>query len=87
MLTENQLLLKGSNLKNTEWVVGIVVYSGTDTKLMQNQFKSRFKQSRVEKENNMTVVQLLTFLVLSSLVLAGCALIWRDQNEQVAFYI
>jgi magnesium-transporting ATPase (P-type) len=27
-LTENQLLLKGSVLKNTEWVNGFVVYSG-----------------------------------------------------------
>ena len=35
-LSENQLLLKGSKLKNTEWVVGIVVYSGTDTKLIKN---------------------------------------------------
>lgn len=36
VLSENQLLLKGSWLKNTEWVIGIVVYSGIDTKLMQN---------------------------------------------------
>lgn len=55
-LTESQLLLKGSKLKNTDWVIGIVVYSGNDTKLMQNQCESRFKQSKVEKENNHTVV-------------------------------
>lgn len=35
-LSENQLLLKGSKLLNTDWVVGIVVYSGNDTKLMMN---------------------------------------------------
>ena len=35
-LTANQLLLKGSNLKNTEWVVGFVIFTGDDTKLMMN---------------------------------------------------
>ena len=33
-LSENQLLLKGSKLMNTEWIIGVVVYSGLDTKLM-----------------------------------------------------
>lgn len=35
-LTANQLLLKGSKLKNTEWVVGFAVFTGNDTKLMMN---------------------------------------------------
>ena len=35
-LTANQLLLKGANLKNTEWVVGFVIFTGDDTKLMMN---------------------------------------------------
>lgn len=35
-LTANQLLLKGSKLKNTEWVVGFAVFTGDDTKLMMN---------------------------------------------------
>lgn len=35
-LTENNLLLKGSIISNTDWVVGIVVYTGDDTKLMMN---------------------------------------------------
>lgn len=34
VLNENQLLIKGSKLMNTEWIIGIVVYSGLDTKLM-----------------------------------------------------
>jgi phospholipid-translocating ATPase len=35
-LTANQLLLKGSKLKNTEWAVGFVIFTGDDTKLMMN---------------------------------------------------
>jgi len=32
----NNFLLKGANLKNTEWIVGLVVYTGRDTKIMLN---------------------------------------------------
>ena len=35
-LSASQLLLKDSRLKNTEWVVGFVLYTGDDTKLMMN---------------------------------------------------
>lgn len=30
------LLLRGSQLRNTEWVVGLVVYTGMETKVMMN---------------------------------------------------
>ena len=36
-LSSKQLLLKGAKLKNTEWVVGIVVYSGLNCKIMKMQ--------------------------------------------------
>jgi len=35
-LSASQLLLKDSRLKNTEWVVGFVLFTGDDTKLMMN---------------------------------------------------
>jgi len=35
-LTAKNLLLRGSKLKNVEWVVGLVVYTGEDTKSMKN---------------------------------------------------
>lgn len=42
-LTANQLLLKGSILKNTQWIIGFVVYSGNETKLMMNAKEGRNK--------------------------------------------
>ena len=35
-LTITNCLLRGGRLKNVEYVVGVVIYSGKDTKLMQN---------------------------------------------------
>lgn len=34
-LGADQILLRGAQLRNTQWVHGIVVYTGHDTKLMQ----------------------------------------------------
>lgn len=34
-LGPDQVLLRGAQLRNTQWVVGIVVYTGHDSKLMQ----------------------------------------------------
>jgi len=34
ILTAKQLLLRESQLKNTDYIVGVVVYTGKDTKVM-----------------------------------------------------
>ena len=44
-LDHNSLMLRGTSLKNTEWVYGIVVYTGHDSKIMKNSSKSRTKFS------------------------------------------
>ena len=35
-LSNENVVLRGSSLKNTDWIVGAVVYSGQKTKLFQN---------------------------------------------------
>lgn len=36
LLGIKEFLLRGAQLKNTRWIVGIVVYTGKDSKLLQN---------------------------------------------------
>jgi phospholipid-transporting ATPase len=48
-LDHNNILLRGTSLKNTEWIYGLVVYSGHDTRIMKNQSKTRTKLSKLEK--------------------------------------
>lgn len=43
-LNGTQVLLRGSRLKNTEWVVGCVVYTGHESKLVMNSTETRFKR-------------------------------------------
>ena len=48
----NSMLLRGCVLKNTEWVIGLVVFTGSDTKLSLNSGDTPSKRSRIEKMMN-----------------------------------
>ncbi|KAI5964147.1 DNF1 [Candida pseudojiufengensis] len=61
-ITINNLLLRGCSLRNTKWVIGIVVFTGDDTKIMLNAGVTPTKQSRISRELNYYV--LLNFLLL-----------------------
>ena len=66
-ISNNEFLLKGSMLKNTNWILGIVVYTGKSNKIILNSKKSRLKVSKNEKKLNLYlafVFFLLIFLCL-----------------------
>lgn len=58
----NNILLRGCTLRNTKWVVGIVVFTGDDTKIMLNAGITPTKQSRMSRELNYYV--LMNFILL-----------------------
>jgi len=62
-VTINELLLRGCSLRNTTWVVGLVVFTGADTKIMLNGGDTPSKRSKIEKETNFNVV--MNFLILA----------------------
>ena len=64
-LEQRQMLLKGTKLRNTEWIVGIIIYTGHNTKLMQNAKKPKIKYSRLDKYLNV----LLLVIVIVQIIL------------------
>ena len=61
-VTINNLLLRGCFLRNTKWAIGIVAFTGEDTKIMMNAGITPTKQSRLSRELNYYVV--LNFAIL-----------------------
>ncbi|XP_057961527.1 putative phospholipid-transporting ATPase 9 [Malania oleifera] len=49
-LTPQQLLLRDSKLRNTEYIYGAVIFTGHDTKVIQNSTDPPSKRSRIEKQ-------------------------------------
>jgi len=64
----NNLLLRGCNLRTTDWVLGVVVFTGFDTKIMMNSGITPSKRSRIARELNWNVVYNFLFLVVMCLV-------------------
>jgi magnesium-transporting ATPase (P-type) len=49
------LLLRGCNLKNTDWVMGVVIFTGAETKIMMNSGVTPSKRSRIARSLNWNV--------------------------------
>jgi phospholipid-transporting ATPase len=73
-ISTNEFLLKGSVLKNTNWIIGIVVYTGMNNKIILNSKKPRLKMSKVEKSLNLYLSLVFIFLIVCCLI---CSIIHK----------
>ena len=79
-LSQKQLLLRGARLKNTAWIVGIVVYTGVDSKIMRNAESSKTKISNVERTVNVCIIAILAIEIFLCALCAVAGLIWAIVN-------
>jgi len=86
-LGPDQLLLRGAKLKNTNWVFGLVVYTGVDTKLMQNSNRAPLKRSSLDKATNSQVLILFALLVGLCFISAIFNAIWNSINADIHTYL
>ncbi|KAK4887192.1 hypothetical protein RN001_003463 [Aquatica leii] len=72
--TEN-LLLRECLLKNTDYIEGIVVYAGHETKAMLNNGGPRYKRSTLERQMNQDIIWcVLVLIILCVIGAVGCKL-------------
>uniref|UniRef100_UPI00358E9CF6 probable phospholipid-transporting ATPase IA isoform X1 n=1 Tax=Myxine glutinosa TaxID=7769 RepID=UPI00358E9CF6 len=86
-LGPDQLLLRGAQLRNTEWVIGLVVYTGHDTKLMQNTTSAPLKRTSVERVTNLQILLLFCMLLCMALASSVGATIWTSHHWQSDWYL
>jgi magnesium-transporting ATPase (P-type) len=55
-LSLKNIALRGMSLRNTEWIVGLVVYSGADTKIQKNLQDSTYKISNLLHKTNKAII-------------------------------
>ncbi|KAK5114682.1 hypothetical protein LTR62_002255 [Meristemomyces frigidus] len=83
----NNMLLRGCNLRNTEWIVGVVAFTGEETKIMLNSGITPSKRAKISKELNWDV--LYNFIILFGMcfvagVVQGTT--WGKGNESLNFF-
>ena len=80
-LSAKQLLLKGAKLKNTKWVIGIVVYVGHDCKIMKNAKNPVTKYSSLEKLMNKGLLVIFIFQAILCIIAAILRGVYYNYNE------
>ncbi|GAB5355637.1 hypothetical protein AAMO2058_000222700 [Amorphochlora amoebiformis] len=88
-LRGTNLLLRGTKLKNTAFIIGIVLYTGVDTKIRKNNEKKdsslALKKSAIfSKVNNLlfSTLSLQIFLCLLGAIYSGA---WQKENLNVSY--
>ena len=75
-----QFLLRGSQLRNTPWIWGIVVYTGPQTKVMKNSRDAPSKLSILEQTMNQCIMLVLATQMVVCLAGAVAACAWSENN-------
>uniref|UniRef100_U3JK65 Phospholipid-transporting ATPase n=1 Tax=Ficedula albicollis TaxID=59894 RepID=U3JK65_FICAL len=85
-LSKENLLLRGCTVRNTEAVVGIVVYAGHETKAMLNNSGPHYKRSKLERKVNTDILWCVLLLLLMCLTGAIGHGIWLSRYSETPFF-
>uniref|UniRef100_A0A6Q2Z6Z1 Phospholipid-transporting ATPase n=1 Tax=Esox lucius TaxID=8010 RepID=A0A6Q2Z6Z1_ESOLU len=78
-LNNQNMLLRGCVLRNTEYCYGLVIFAGPDTKLMQNCGRTKFKRTSIDRLMNTLVLWIFCFLVCMGMILAVGNAVWESE--------
>lgn len=86
-ITIDNLMLRGCNLRNTEWILGVVVFTGHDTRIMMNAGITPSKRARIAREMNFNVIcnfGILLIMCLLAAIVNGVA--WAKTDASLYFF-
>ncbi|KAL2819991.1 hypothetical protein BJX63DRAFT_380938 [Aspergillus granulosus] len=86
-ITINNLLLRGCSIRNTEWVLGVVLFTGVETKIMLNSGETPSKRPQLAKDLNWNVIYnfiILFFMCLVSGIVNGVA--WASDTGSLVYF-
>lgn len=86
-LHNSNLLLRSCTIRNSESVVGIVVYAGHETKAMMNNSGPRYKRSLLERRLNTDVLWCVLLLLIMCLTSAIGHGVWLKQLKDPVFQV
>ena len=87
VLDPDQVLLRGSTLRNTEYILGVVVYTGHETKIMKNSTKAKAKKSKIQIATNKYILLTMLFQFILSVSASCVSSIWAYTRGGEFWYI
>ncbi len=87
-LTNNEIVYRGSVLRNTSEIMGLVIYTGEECKIRMNATKNpRVKAPALQAVVNKVVIMIVTFVVVLAIFNTAAYQVWRHQTEKRSWYI
>ncbi|CAK4034379.1 phospholipid-translocating P-type ATPase [Lecanosticta acicola] len=87
-LTNNEIIYRGSILRNTPEAVGIIIYSGEECKIRMNANKNpRIKAPSLQAIVNKIVFCIVLFVIFLALFNSIAYQVWQNTTEKKAWYI
>ncbi|EGT48150.1 CBN-TAT-4 protein [Caenorhabditis brenneri] len=90
VIIKENMLLRGSRIKNTTFVEGIVVYAGHDTKVMLNNGRAPHKTSGIEKLTNKFIIACFLMLLIMVVYGAAASAVWvgdHPTNTEIPYVL
>ncbi|RLN50394.1 hypothetical protein BBJ29_000922 [Phytophthora kernoviae] len=81
------VLLRGCQLRNTDWIYGLVVNTGPDTKIMQSAVAGRPKWSSINETVNRFIIYLFLLLCLLCIIATTTQVVWLNANIDDSWYL
>lgn len=75
-LSVNNVILQATHLRNTDWLIGVAVYTGNDTKIGQNKSHPPIKWTQMDRYVNKLVAFVFIFQLVIVIVLGVLGNVW-----------
>lgn len=83
----SNIILRGCSVRGCPYLYGLVIFTGHETKLMQNSRVTPFKQSNVYKMVNRCILLIFATQTILCVISTACNMIWMDRNETRLWYM
>lgn len=86
-VTIDNVLLRGCHVRNTDWVLGVVLFTGHDTKIMMNAGVTPSKRARIARGLNFNVIcnfAILFLMCFVSAIVNGVA--WANTTSSLSYF-
>eukprot|EP01087_Luapelamoeba_hula_P013613 TRINITY_DN3887_c2_g1_i1.p1 TRINITY_DN3887_c2_g1~~TRINITY_DN3887_c2_g1_i1.p1 ORF type:complete len:931 (-),score=169.53 TRINITY_DN3887_c2_g1_i1:1607-4309(-) len=82
-----QTVWRGSTLRNTEWITGMVLYTGMQTKVMKNSRTPPSKRSTIELEMNRALITIFLFALCLDIIGGILSGVWSTVTGYDKWYL
>lgn len=87
-VNNNNIALRGCILRNTEFIIGCVIFNGHQTKIMMNSVKARPKKSNLEVETGKKIILIFVIQCIIVTVAGLIYALWESfQKAQIDTYM